>query len=62
MLTPLFTAQLPDQSDAAERSGTALILDADAVPATKIALGTAIAEQIERAGGRLTDLAPGVPR
>ena len=58
VLTPVFSAELPDQQVAAERSGTALILDADLSPATKIALGDAIAEQIEAAGGRIPDLAP----
>ena len=57
VLTPVFSAELPDQQVAAERSGTALILDADLSPATKIALGDAIAEQIEAAGGRIPDLA-----
>ncbi len=58
VLTPVFSAELPDQQVAAERSGTALILDADLSPATKIALGDAIAEQIEAAGGRIPDLTP----
>jgi predicted MFS family arabinose efflux permease len=58
VLTPIFSSQLADQQDAAERSGTALILDARLSPATKIALGDAIADRIERAGGRLPDLAP----
>ena len=58
VLTPLFSAELPDQQAAAERSGTALILEADLSPATKIALGDAIADQIDAAGGRIPDLAP----
>ena len=58
VLTPLFTAELTDQQRAAERSGTALILDAALSPETKIALGAAVGEQIERADGRLPDLAP----
>jgi MFS family permease len=58
VLTPIFTAELTDQGSAAQRSGTALILDAGLAPQTKIELGTAIAEQVERAGGRLTDLSP----
>jgi MFS family permease len=58
VLTPLFTANLSDQQEAAERSGTALILDARLSPQTKIALGEAVAEQIERADGRLPNLAP----
>ncbi len=58
VLTPLFTSQLVDQQHAAERSGTALILDASLSPQTKIALGATVSEQIDRAGGRLPDLAP----
>jgi MFS family permease len=58
VLTPLFTAQLDDQQRAAGRSGTALILDAPLSPQTKIELGAAIGEQIDRSGGRLPDLSP----
>jgi MFS family permease len=58
VLTPLFSANLTDQQEAAERSGTALILDARLSPQTKIALGEAVAGQIERADGRLPNLAP----
>ena len=58
ILTPLFSSELTEQQEAAERSGTALILDAPLSPQTKIELGTAVTEQIERAGGRLPDLAP----
>ena len=58
ILTPLFSSQLVEQQRAAERSGTALILDASLSPQTKIALGAAVGEQIERANGRLPDLAP----
>jgi MFS family permease len=58
ILTPIFTSQLVDQQNAAENSGTALILDARLSPQTKIALGAAVGEQIDRADGRLPDLAP----
>ncbi len=58
LLTPIFTAELADQGSAAQRSGTALILDAGLSPQTKIDLGTAIADQIDRGGGRLADLSP----
>lgn len=58
LLTPVFTAQLTSESDAARNAGTSLILDAKLSPRTKIALGQAIAEQIDRAGGRLTDVSP----
>ena len=57
-LTPLFSAQLTDVGLAAQRSGTALILDAALSPKTKIALGEAIGARIARADGRLTDVAP----
>ncbi len=58
VLTPLFSAELPDQQQAAEQAGTALILEAPLSPATKIELGDAIAEQIGAAGGRIPDLEP----
>jgi hypothetical protein len=58
VLTPLFSAELPDQQAAAERSGTALLLEAPLSPTTKVELGDAIAEQISAAGGRIPDLAP----
>ncbi len=58
LLTPLFTSQLEAQGLAAQRSGTALILDAGLSPSTKIDLGEAIAAQIERSGGRLTEVGP----
>ena len=58
VLTPLFTAELTDQQRAAERSGTALLLDADLPPRTKLELGTAIARRVDRAGGRLPDVSP----
>jgi MFS family permease len=58
VLTLIFSAELPDQQRAAERSGTALVLDAKLSPSTKIALGDAIAERIAAAGGRLPELGP----
>lgn len=58
LLTPVFSAELDDQERAAEQSGTALLLDADLAPATKIELGAAIGERLERAGGRLPRLDP----
>ncbi len=58
VLTPLFSSQLTEQQSAAQRSGTALILDAALSPETKLALGSAIGDDIERADGRLPDLAP----
>ena len=58
LLTPLFTGELTDQQRAAERSGTALLLDADLPPRTKIELGAAIARRVDQAGGRLPDVSP----
>lgn len=58
VLTPVFSAQLIHESAAAQRAGTALILDAGLSPKTKIALGEAIGERVARADGRLTDLGP----
>jgi MFS family permease len=58
VLTPIFSAQLDSQHAAAERSGTALILDASLAPQTKVRLAEAIGARIDRAGGRLPDLSP----
>ena len=58
VLTPLFSAELDDANEAAERSGTALLLDAPLAPETKIELAEAIAARIEAAGGRLPELGP----
>lgn len=58
LLTPIFTAQLNQQHRAAQRSGTALLLDASLPPKTKIDLAQAIGERIKRADGRLPDLSP----
>lgn len=57
-LTPIFTSELDEANNAAQRSGTALILDAPLSTSTKVDLGGAIAEQIERADGRLPELEP----
>jgi MFS family permease len=58
VLTPIFNGQLTEQHHAAEQSGTALLLDAQLPPKTKIELGRAIGEQIKRADGQLPELAP----
>lgn len=55
-LTPVFSAQLDTQHEAARRSGTALLLDAPLDPDTKVALGNEIGESIIVSGGRLPDL------
>lgn len=58
LLTPLFTADLDEQQVAAERAGSALLLDAPLGPGLKLRLGQQVAERVERADGRLPDLAP----
>ena len=55
-LTPVLSAQLDSQHEAARRSGTALLLDAPLAPETKVELGEEIGESIVGAGGRLPDL------
>lgn len=55
-LTPILSAQLDAEHDAARRSGTALLLDAPLDPDTKVELGEAIGASIADAGGRLPDL------
>lgn len=57
-LTPIFTSELEQANVAAQRSGTALLLDAPLSASTKVDLGGAIAEQIDRADGRLPELGP----
>lgn len=46
ILTPLFTADLTDQQNAAELAGTRLILDSPLDIGKKLALGTALVDQI----------------
>ncbi len=58
LLTPIFTQELKGANIAAQRSGTALLLDAPLAATTKVDLGGAIADQIERADGRLPELGP----
>lgn len=58
LLTPIFSGQLTDQHRAAQRSGTAFLLDAPLPAKTKIELARAIGERITRADGRLPDLSP----
>jgi MFS family permease len=55
-LTPVLSAELDTQHEAARRSGTALLLDAALAPETKVELGEEIGESIVGAGGRLPDL------
>lgn len=57
-LTPVFSSQLDSADQNAQRAGTALLLDARLSPGTKLGLGTAIADRIAAANGRLPDLGP----
>jgi hypothetical protein len=52
----VLSGQLDSERDAAQRSGSALLLDAPLSPETKIELGGAIGEQIGDADGRLPDV------
>jgi len=58
LLTPIFTGDLDEQEAAAERAGSALLLDARLSPGLKISLGEALAERAQRADGRLPNLGP----
>ncbi|MGH2953836.1 MAG: MFS transporter, partial [Solirubrobacterales bacterium] len=55
-LTPVFSADLDQQYEAVTLSGTALLLDAPLSPGAKLGIGEAVAEQVERADGRLPDV------
>ncbi len=58
LLTPIFTAGLDEQNLAAQRAGSALLLDARLAPALKIRLGSRLAHRVTRADGRLPNLGP----
>ncbi len=58
LLAPLLSAQLTAQQEAATDSTTALLLDAPLPPDTKVELATALADQIDRADGRLPEIGP----
>ena len=58
LLAPLLSAQLTAQQAAATDSTTALLLDAPLPPDTKVELAAALADQIDRADGRLPEIAP----
>lgn len=62
LLTPIFTADLDDQELAAQRAGSALLLDARLPPSLKVRLGERLAERVERADGRLPNLRPAFRR
>jgi MFS family permease len=58
LLTPVFTADLEQEQVAAQRAGSAHLLDARLSPDLKIRLAEAITERVERSDGRLPDVRP----
>lgn len=58
ILTPIFTADLLTQQAAAERSGTAIVLNSALSFEAKLRLGDAIDRQLQQAQNRLPDLGP----
>ncbi len=58
LLTPVFTADLRDEQVAAQRAGSARLLDARLPPGLKLRLAEALAAQIDGSDGRPPDLAP----
>jgi len=58
VLTPLFTSDLVTQQAAAERSGTALVLNSPLSLTAKLNLGDAIERSLQRTQNRLPDLGP----
>lgn len=57
LLTPLLSARLQTEQDAAQNAATSLLLDAPLPPQTKLDLGEAIGARIDASDGRLPDLA-----
>jgi hypothetical protein len=58
ILTPIFTTDLLAQQAAAERAGTALVVNSALSLDAKLRLGEAIGRQLQEANNRLPDLAP----
>jgi MFS family permease len=58
ILAPVLSSQLEEQRDRAQEASTALLLDADLAPDTKVAVAEAVADQIDRADGRLPQIEP----
>lgn len=52
LLTPIFTASLDSQRDAALDAGTAILLDADLPAGTKLELAQRLPEELRRSGDR----------
>jgi predicted MFS family arabinose efflux permease len=61
-LTPIFTADLKQNTWDARLAGTALLLDSHLEPLHKIELGKALGDQIRAAGDRVPDVAPAFER
>ncbi len=58
LLAPLLSSQLDSQRDRAQEASTALLLDANLAPDTKVAVAGAVAGQIDHADGRLPQIGP----
>ena len=58
ILAPLLSAQLTAKQTEATDAATAALLDAPLPADTKVALATALGEQIDRADGRLPEIGP----
>jgi MFS family permease len=58
ILTPLFTADLESQEQAAERAGAAAIIDSDLSIQAKLRLGQAVSDALAQSGESLPDLKP----
>jgi hypothetical protein len=58
ILTPVFSADLDRQQDAAELAGLAVLLDAELALPAKVALARDLAERVAQADGRLPRLGP----
>ena len=58
ILTPIFTTDLLAQQAAAERAGTALVLNSALSFDAKLRLGDAIDRELQQARNRLPDLGP----
>ncbi len=56
ILTPVFTGQLEQQRTAALDAGTAILLESDIDPATKLELGARVSEQLAGQADRVPDV------
>ena len=58
LLTPLFTAALDRNQDEALAAGTAAVLDSGIPPLDKLRVAQDVLTEVERAEGRMPDVAP----